>query len=215
MEVIYVSISSLRPYKFSFFSYSFSCSLFSFPFLEVIFTINQVARAHLISARELTAADNFIEAENEYRKSITLDSDDAEVIIEFATFLLIKIDKTWREDSCEIFRLASYGEARCLFEVAFRDDISNRTRFSGAEAYEGLGNIACKEDLHKAITFYKEALKSDPDHVANVDLLMLRKCRPWLFLPNDDDFDGDTETPLFDEDVEFDLLLEEHRRAYC
>ena len=110
----------------------------------------------MISARELTAADNFIEAENEYRKSITLDSDDAEVIIEFARFLTIKIDKTWigirRKDRCEIFRLASYGEARCLFEVALRDDISNRTRFSDAYAYEGLGNIACKEDLRKAIT---------------------------------------------------------------
>ena len=164
----YVSISSLRPYKFSFFSYSFSCCLFPSSFHEVIFTINQAARAHLISARELTAADNFIEAENEYRKSITLDSDDAEVIVEFAKFLTIKIDETWigipRKDRCEIFRLASYGEARCLFEVALRDDISNRTRFSDANAYEGLGNIACKEDLRKAITFYKEALKSDPDH---------------------------------------------------
>ena len=52
---------------------------------------------------------------------------------------------------------------------------------------------------------------------ANVDLLMLRKCRPWLFLPNDDDFDfdGDTQAPLFDEEVEFDLLLEEHVRAHC
>jgi tetratricopeptide (TPR) repeat protein len=170
----------------------------------------------LISARELTAAKNFIEAENEYRKSITLDSDDAEVIVEFANFLTIKINKTWigirRKDRCEIFRLASYGEARCLFEAALRDDMSNRTRYSDADAYDGLGNIACKEDLRKAITFYKEALKSDPDHVANVDLLMLRKCRPWLFLPNDDDFDGDTETPLFDEKVEFDLLIEEYEK---
>ncbi len=128
MEVIYVSISSLRPYKFSFFSYSFSCSLFPSPFHEVIFTINQAARAHLISARELTAADKFIEAENEYRKSITLDSDDAEVIVEFANFLTTKIDKTWigirRKDRCEILRLASNGEARCLFEAALRDDMS-------------------------------------------------------------------------------------------
>ena len=105
--------------------------------------------------------------------------------------------------------------ARCLFEVALRDDISNRTRFSDADAYEGLGDIACAEDLRKAITFYKEALKSDPDHVAKVSLLSKMKCRPWLFLPNDDDFDGDTQTPLFDEEVEFDLFLEEHRRAYC
>ena len=187
---------------------------FPSPFHEVIFTINQAARAHLINARELTAADNFIEAENEYRKSITLDSDDAEVIVEFANFLTIKVNKTWigirRKDRCEIFRLASYGEARCLFEVALRDDISNRTRFSDADAYEGLGNIACQEDFLKGITFFKEALKSDPDYVANVHLLMLRKCRPWLFLPNDDDFDGDTETPLFDEKVEFDLLIEEY-----
>ena len=167
----------------------------------------------MISARELTAADNFIEAENEYRKSITLDSDDAEVIVEFANFLTIKINKTWigirRKDRCEIFRLASYGEARCLFEVALRDDISNRTRFSDADAYEGLGNIACQEDMRKAITFFEKALKSDPDNVANVWLLMLRKCRPWLFLPNNDDYDGDTQTPLFDEDVEYTLLLEE------
>ena len=70
--------------------------------MKSLFTINQAARAHLISARELTAADNFIEAENEYRKSITLDPDDAEVIVEFANFLVTKIDKTWigirRED---------------------------------------------------------------------------------------------------------------------
>ncbi len=168
---------------------------------------------------EFFKADNFIDAENEYRKSITLDPDVAEVIVEFANFLMIKVEKTWngicRKDRCEIFRLASYGEARCLFEVALRDDISNRTRFSDADAYEGLGDIACAEDLRKAITFYKEALKSFPDHVAKVSLLTMMKCRPWLFLPNDDDFDGDTETPLFDEDVEHDLLLEEHRRAYC
>ena len=61
--------------------------------MKSLFTINQAARAHLISARELTAADSFIEAENEYRKSITLDPDDAEVIVEFATFLTIKIKK--------------------------------------------------------------------------------------------------------------------------
>ena len=87
--------------------------------------------------------------------------------------------------------------------------MSNRTCYSDADAYDGLGDIACTEDLRKAITFYKEALKSDPDHNANVDLLMLRKCLPWLFLPNDDDFDfdGDTQTPLFDEEIEFDLLL--------
>jgi tetratricopeptide (TPR) repeat protein len=189
---------------------------FSFSFHKVIFTINQAARAHLISARELTAADNFSEAENEYRKSITLDSDDAEVIVEFAKFLTIKINKTWtgirRKDRCEIFRLASYGEARCLFEAALRDDMSNRTRYSDADAYDELGDIACLEDLRKAITFYKEAVKSDPDHVANVNLLMLRKCRPWLFLPNDDDFDGDTQTPLFDEKVEFDILIEEYAK---
>jgi len=166
LEVIYVSISSLRPYKYSFFSYSFSCSLFPSPFHEVIFTINQAARAHLISARELTAADNFIEAENEYRKSITLDPDDAEVIIEFATFLTIKIDKTWigvrRKDRCEMLRFSSYGEAKCLFEAALRDDMSNRTRYSDAEAYHGLGVIACTEDLRKAIPLFKDALKSDP-----------------------------------------------------
>ena len=182
--------------------------------MKSFFTINQAARAHLISARELKAADNFIEAENEYRKSITLDPDDAEVIIEFETFLTIKIDKTWigirRKDRCEILRLASFGEARCLFEAALRDDMSNRTCYSDADAYDELGDIACQEDLRKAITFYKEALKSDPDHNSNVDLLMLRKCRPWLFLPYDDDFDGDTQTPLFDEKVEFDLLIEEY-----
>ena len=186
--------------------------------MKSFFTINQAARAHLISARELTAADNFIEAENEYRKSITLDPDDVEVI-EFATFLTIKIDKTWigirRKDRCEMLRFSSYGEAKCLFEAALRDDMSNRTRYSDAEAYHWLGLIACTEDLRKAIPLFKDALKSDPDNVAKVSLLLLMKCRPWLFLPNDDDFDGDTETPLFDEDVEFDLLLEEHRRAYC
>ena len=89
------------------------------------------------------------------------------------------------------------------------------TCYSDADAYDGLGDIACTEDLRKAIPLFKEALKSDPDHVAKVSLLSMMKCRPWLFLPNDDDFDGDPETPLFDEDVEFDLLLEEHRRAYC
>ena len=187
--------------------------------MKSFFTINQAARAHLISARELKAADNFIEAENEYRKSITLNPDDAEVIIEFATFLTIKIDKTWigirRKDRCEMLRFSSYGEAKCLFEAALRDDMSNRTRYSDAEAYHWLGVIACTEDLRKAIPLFKDALKSDPDNVAKVSLLLLMKCRPWLFLPNDDDFDGDTETPLFDEDVEFDLLLEEHRRAYC
>ena len=185
--------------------------------MKSFFTINQAARAHLISARELTAADNFIEAENEYRKSITFDPDDAEVIIEFATFLTIKIDKTWigirRKDRCEMLRFSSYGEAKCLFEAALRDDMSTQTRASDADAYHQLGVIACTEDLGKAITFYKEVLKSDPDHVAKVDLLMLRKCRPWLFLPNDDDFDGDTETPLFDEDVEFELLLPS--RFFC
>ena len=173
----------------------------------------------MISARELTAADNFIEAENEYRKSITLDPDDAEVIIEFAKFLHIKIDKTWigilRKDRCEMLRFSSYGEAKCLFEAALRDDMSTRTRASDADAYHELGVIACTEDLRKAIPLFKDALKSDPDHIAKVDLLHLMKCRPWLFLPNDDDFDGDTETPLFDEDVEFDLLLEEWARANC
>ncbi len=173
----------------------------------------------MISARELKAADNFIEAENEYRKSITLDPDDAEVIIEFATFLTIKIDKTWigvrRKDRCEMLRFSSYGEAKCLFEAALRDDMSNRTRYSDAEAYHGLGVIACTEDLRKAIPLFKDALKSDPDNVAKVSLHLLMKCRPWLFLANDDDFDGDTETPLFDEDVEFDLLLEEWVRVNC
>ena len=115
--------------------------------MKSFFTINQAARAHLISARELKAADNFIEAENEYRKSITLNPDDAEVIIEFATFLTIKIDKTWigirRKDRCEMLRFSSYGEAKCLFEAALRDDMSNRTRYSDAEAYHGLGVIAC------------------------------------------------------------------------
>ena len=192
---------------------------FPSPFHEVIFTINQAARAHLRSARELTAADNYIEAENEYRKSITLDPDDAEVIIEFAEFLTIKIDKTWigilRKDRCEMLRFSSYGEAKCLFEAALRDDISTRTRFSDADAYDGLGYIFCTEDLRKAIPFFKEAIKSNPDHVAKVSLLKMMKCRPWLFLPNDDDFDGDTETPLFDEDVEFDLLLEEWVRVNC
>ena len=166
----------------------------------------------MISARELTAADNFIEAENEYRKSITLDPDDAEVIIEFAKFLMIKIDKTWigilRKDRCEIFRLASYGEARCLFEAALRDDMSNRTRYSDAEAYHGLGVIACTEDLRKAIPLFKDALKSDPDNVAKVSLLLLMKCRPWLFFQTTIILMGTLK-------VEFDLLLEEHRRANC
>ena len=108
-----------------------------------------------------------------------------------------------------MLRFSSYGEAKCLFEAALRDDISTRTHASDADAYDGLGYIFCAEDLRKAIPFFKEAIKSDPDHVAKVSLLSMMKCRPWLFLPNDDDFDGDTETPLFDEDVEFDLLLEE------
>ena len=184
--------------------------------MKSLFTINQAARAHLISARELTAADNFIEAESEYRKSITLDPDDAEVIVEFANFLVTKIDKTWigirREDSCEILRFSSYGEAKCLFEAALRDDMS-KTRYSDADAYHGLGEIASTEDLRKAIPLFKDALKSDPDHVAKVYLLVLMKCQPWLFLPNDDDFDGDTGTPLFDEKVEFDLLLEEYSNS--
>ena len=114
-----------------------------------------------------------------------------------------------------MLRFSSYGEAKCLFEAALRDDMSNRTRYSDAEAYRGLGVIACTEDIRKTIPLFKDALKPDPDHIAKVILLLLMKCRPWLFLPNDDDFDGDTETPLFDEDVEFDLLLEEYRMANC
>ena len=55
----------------------------------------QTARAHLISARELSSIDNLTEAEKEYRKSILLDPHEAEVIIEFAEFFAANIDKKW------------------------------------------------------------------------------------------------------------------------
>ena len=80
---------------------------------------------------------------------------------------------------------------------------------SDADAYFELGVIACVRDDRKAIPFFKDALKSVPDHSAKVELLTMMKCRPWLFLPDDDNDDGDNRTPLFDERVEFDLFREE------
>ena len=181
-----------------------------------LFTIKiptlQTARAHLISARELTSIDNLTEAEKEYRKSILLDPRDAEVIIEFAEFLSSKVDSTWLEinksDISPILRYSSYGEAKCLFEEALSDDMPTRTRASDAQAYFQLGIIKGVGDYRQAIPFYKDALKSDPDHYAKIELLTMRKCRPWLFLLNDDDDDGNR-TPLFDEEVEYGLFREE------
>ena len=80
-----------------------------------------------------------------------------------------------------------------------------RTCASDAEANYQLGVIIAIGNPHKALPFFKDALKSEPDHCAKVTLLLWRKCRPWLFLPDD----GDTQTPLFDEDVELDLLYED------
>jgi len=173
----------------------------------------QTARAHLISARELTSIDNLTEAEKEYRKSILLDPCEAEVIIEFAEFLTSRVDSTWlginKSDISPILRCSSYGEAKCLFEEALSDDMPTRTRASDAEAYYQLGVIARRGNVRKYISFYKDALKSDPDHYAKVEHLTMMKCRPWLFLPDDDHEDGDKRTPLFDERVEYDLFSEE------
>ena len=182
-----------------------------------LFTIKiptlQTARAHLISARELTSIDNLTEAEKEYRKSMLFFPYEAEVIIEFAEFLVSKVDSSWHgineSDLSPILRCCSYGEAKCLFEEALSDDMPTRTRASDAQAYYQLGIIAMVGDYRKAIPFFKDALKSDPDHYAKVKLLTLRKCRPWLFLPDDDDDDGDNRTPLFDEVAEYDLFREE------
>ena len=86
----------------------------------------QTARVHLISARELTSIDNLTEAEKEYRKSILLDPREAEVIIEFAEFLMLRVDSTWlginKSDISPILRCSSYGEANYLFEEALSDD---------------------------------------------------------------------------------------------
>ena len=167
----------------------------------------------MISARELTSIDNLTEAEKEYRKSILLDPCEAEVIIESAEFLSAKVNSTWlginKSDISPILRCSSYGEAKYLFEEALSDDMPTRTRASDAEAYYQLGVIARRGNVRKSIPFYKDALKSDPDHYAKVELLTMRKCRPWLFLPDDDDDDGDNITPLFDEVVEYDLFSEE------
>ena len=150
----------LRPYKLP--------SYFS-RFHVILFTINQTARAHLISARQLTAIGNFIEAEKEYRKSISLDPYEAEVVIEFATFLAAKVDDN-EFDISPILRCSSYAEAKYFFEEALSDGMPTRTSASDAEAYYQLGKIACLRDLRKAIPFFKDALKSDPDHFAKVEL---------------------------------------------
>jgi len=167
----------------------------------------------LISARELTSIDNLTEAEKEYRKSILLDPYEAEVIIEFAEFLVSKVDSSWlginESDLSPILRCSSYGEAKCLFEEALSDDMPTRTRDTDAQAYYQLGVIARVGDVRKSIPFYEDALKSDPDHYAKVQLLTMRKCRPWLFLPNDDGDNRTKRTPLFDEVVEYDLFSEE------
>ena len=181
--------------------------------MKSFFTINQTARAHLISARQLTAIDNFIEAEKEYRKSILLDPQEAEVIIEFAKFLTARVDGVWlgtnKSEISSILRCSSYAEAKYLFEEALSGDMPTRTSASDADAYFELGVIACVGDVRKSIPFFKDAVKCDPDHYAKVELLTMRKCRPWLFLPDDVNDDGDNRTPLFDERVEFDLFREE------
>jgi tetratricopeptide (TPR) repeat protein len=196
---------SVNQYKLTFFPSHFYDVIF--------FTINQTARAHLISARQLTAIDNFSEAEKEYRKSILLDPHEAEVIIEFAKFLRERVDGVWlgtnKSEISSILRCSSYAEAKYLFEEALSDDMPTRTRASDADAYYELGCLAKVGDCRKSIPFFKDAVKCDPDHYAKVELLSMRKCRPWLFLPDDVKGDGDNRTPLFDELVEFDLFREE------
>ena len=192
-------------------------NFFLFFLITSLFTIKiptlQTARAHLVSARELTSIDNLTEAEKEYRKSILLDPREAEVIIEFAEFLMFRVDSTWlginKSDIYPILRCSSYEEAKYLFEEALSDDMPTRTRASDAEAYYQLGNIASVGDFRKSTPFYNDALKSDPDHYAKIEVLTMRKCRPWLFLPNDDGDNRTKRTPLFDEVVEYDLFSEE------
>ena len=134
-------------------------------------------------------------------------------MIEFAEFLTRKVDSTWlginESDISPILRYSSYGEAKCLFEEALSNDMRTRTRASDAEAYFQLGVIETVKDVRKAIPFFKDAIKSDPDHYAKIHLLTEMKCRPWLFLPDDDNDEWDNRTPLFDEDVEFDLFRKE------
>jgi tetratricopeptide (TPR) repeat protein len=212
MEVIYASISSPPTFQTLFFFFKLSQCLQTIIFYLVKIRILQTARAHLISAREHSAINNLIEAEKEYRKSILLDPEDAEVIIEFAKFLTAKVDEIWlgtnESDTSPILRCSSYAEAKYLFEEALSDDMPTRTSASDADAYFELGCLAQIGDYRKSIPFFKDALKSDPDNYAKVELLTMMKCRPWLFLPDDDNDDGDNRTPLFDVDVEYDIFIE-------
>ena len=132
----------------NFFSFFFKLShcLQTIKFYLVKIRILQTARAHLISAREHSAINNLIEAEKEYRKSILLDPQEAEVIIEFAKFLSAKVDEIWlgtnKSDISPILRCYSYSEANYLFEEALSDDMPTRTRDTDADAYFQLGHIA-------------------------------------------------------------------------
>ena len=121
----------------------------------------------MISARELTSIDNLTEAEKEYRKSILLDPYEAEVIIEFAEFLVSKVDSSWlginESDLSPILRCCSYGETKCLFEEALSDDMPTWTRASDAEAYFQLGVIECVRDVRKAIPLFKSSTSHEDE----------------------------------------------------
>jgi hypothetical protein len=156
-----------------------------------------MARNHFIRARRHYCAGEFDEAEDYYRRSIDIDDLEAEPLLELAMLLYDKIESTESDTrtrlaeqglttSSRLLRISNYGQVKILFEAVVHGDMPTRTVDTDSMAYWYLSDIAFWTVGFRAQMFFlNAAVKCNPDHWSKLTLMMYKKCRPWLFLPDD------------------------------